>query len=463
MSDYSQVMAVNQEKADRPKQTLGFLFGYGIGDFGLNIYWNSLSLILVFWYADVAGLSPHTASFVFSIGLAWDAISDPIVASFAERHRSRFGSYRPFILFGSFALGLSFLLLFWIPPLNGFVLIVYFVFANVLFRTCYTLVAVPYSALSSRLTYDSRTRAELSGTRMIFAFLGMLAITSLWFPLSRYFGGGEESSPTGFFIAAGCGAIAATAALCICFLMTRERPPLGKHPAKRENYGRAYLQALKSNDALRILLVVIFLNSAAGASFLIPLAFYLEANQTIFAQKEVVMTAYALATLFALPLWTFIIRNIGKKRVWYIACMWSSLSMLHLFFFGPILVSEVPLQVVLIGIGSGAFAILVWAIIPDTVEYGQHKSGSRAEGPVFGTVLLIQKTSGSVTALMVGTMLTYVGYDSTMELQTLEVAENLGKFLSLTPAVLLILSAFVIMKLPVNKKVHARIVDELSA
>lgn len=439
------------------------LLGYGLGDFGLNIYWNSLSLILVFWYADVVGVDPRTAGLIYFVGLIWDAISDPIVASIASRNRSRYGAYRPFILYGGVGLSLTFCLLFWGPPLEGAVLAIYLAAVHIVFRTSYTLVAVPYAALSSRITFSSEERTELSGFRMGFAFLGLLIISGAWFPLSRFFGAGDESDPNGHFITACIGAVLALAALGICFLTTKERTLPGDRFPDDASPLKSFVDALRTNNALRVLLIVIMLQSAAISSFSIPLAFYLEANEALLAQKETVMTAYAIATLLAVPFWTIMGRRFSRRFLWVLASAWVAIWGSTFMFFGPWVVAGLPLNIVLTGAGFGGFGVLIWAIIPDTVEYGQFVSGKRAEGPVFGTVLLVQKTSSGIVGLAVGMMLSWVGYDAALPVQTDLVASNIGKFLVLTPSILLVLSSLIILKLPLNKGLHARMVDKLSS
>lgn len=240
--------------------------GYGVGDFGLNIYWNSLSLVLLFWYAEVVGLTPQVAGLIYFAGTTWDAASDVLVANLSSRTRSRFGTYRPHILFGGVALGATFVLLFWVPPFEGTALIVSLTAAHILFRTVYTVVAVPYSALASRLTYSSVERTTYSGVRMFFAFGGLVTVSSLWFPLVRAFGDGSDVSAPGFLAAATAGAVVATFALGICFAGTREKPPLGRHVETRWN---DFLPAVRANRALRLLLVLIFLQSGAVASVMI--------------------------------------------------------------------------------------------------------------------------------------------------------------------------------------------------
>ena len=421
-----------------------------------------LSLILVFWYSDVVGLQPQTAGLIYLIGSFWDAISDPIMASIAERNRSKYGTYRPFILYGGLLLGLAFCLVFWIPPLEGKMLVVYLIITHVLFRTCYTLVAVPYSSMSARLTFNSFERTKLSSVRMMFAFVGLLTVSSLWFPLTRWFGEDNTTLDQSFFYTAVVGSVVASVALLFCFLLTRELVPPGHEEGTKANWLKSFSKAIRSNRALRVLLLIVFLQSGAYASLRIPLAFYVEANSFQFAKIEVIMTAFAVTILVSIPIWTYLTGTVGKKKVWSLACGWVVLCGLHFLLFQPVVIGGVPVQIVLSGAGFGAFAVLIWAIIPDTIEYGQFAYGERAEGAVFGSVLLAQKVSSGIMGLIVGSVLSWIGYDPALQRQTLDVAEDLGVFLALVPGALLILSAITMMRLPLNKEIHAKIVDQLS-
>ncbi len=439
------------------------LAGYGIGDFGLNIYWHSLSLILTFWYVEVVGLDPKVAGWIYALGLLWDAISDPVIASIAAANRSRFGIYRPFLLFGSLVLGASFSLLFWRPPLEGWLLLVALIGSGILFRTCYTLVAVPYSALSARLTFSSDERAELSGVRMFFAFCGMLCVMTFAFPVSRMLGEGDTAySSTGFFLAATVGACLATCALVACFFFTQERPPPGREEVNRGWNLRTFILAFRNNAALRSLMLLLLVNSAAGSILNISMLFYITANAGDFAAKEVILSTYGIATLAGTPIWTILARSIGKRRCWLAATILTAVSGLWLFAQGPFLISGVPVQIIAFGFANCAFAIIIWALIPDTVEYGQHAYGRRDEGAVFGSSLFVQKASGGLTGLGVGYLLSAIGYQADQKAQSAETANALGQFIALVPPALLFIASIALFLMPLTRDLHARIVDELS-
>lgn len=438
------------------------LAGYGLGDFGLNIYWHSLSLILVFWYAEVVGLDPKLAGWIYALGLLWDAVSDPLVASIAATNRSKHGVYRPFILFGSFGLGASFCLLFWHPPLEGWFLFAALLAAAMIFRTAYTIVAVPYSALSARLTFSSVERAELSGVRMFFAFCGMLCVTAFFFPFSRWVEAQGSTQDTGFLLVAALGASIATLALVTCFAFTREKPPLGGQAIEGGWNLKSFKEAFVRNSALRLLLVVLFFNSAAGASVAIVMAFYIEANSSIFANKEVIMSSYAVATILGTPVWTVLARWLGKKKCWYLGTVLTVAAGFWLLMSGPFVIAGVPVQLIVYGFALPSFAIIIWVLIPDTVEYGQFGYGKRDEGAVFGSSLFIQKASGGLTGLAVGYLLSGIGYNPERDIQTAQTAAVLGDFIAIAPALLLATASITLFLMPLSRDLHARIVDELS-
>ena len=454
-------MSADQERVGYHKFKM--LAGYGVGDFGLNIYWNSLSIWLVFWYTDVVGIAPETAGLIFLIGTVWDAFTDPIVAGASERVKSRFGTYRPFLLFGGPVLGIAFVLLFWVPPFSGPSLIVCLILVAILFRTAYTLVAIPYAAMSSRLTYQSVLRTELSGMRMFFAFSGLLAVSFFFPPLARFFSGGDDYGASGFQTVVAIGSFAATFAILLCFIFTKEQPipqPAAQDSIKK---GNALWSQFRQNKALVLLLSVIFFQSGASAALMISLVFFVEANNEIFAAKEFVLTAFALSTMIGVPFWTLFARKIGRKKAWIISSFAVFVAGVHMLIFGPIVIIGIPSQLVVFGFSVGAFAVLLWSFIPDAVEYGQLKSGQRSEGLVFGSVLVVQKVTGGLMGVLVTQVLATIGYNSESVHQDVEVGQGLIIFLSICPAVMLGLSVAPICFLPLNRHIHTEIVEQLSA
>ena len=112
------------------KLTLKTRIGYGIGDISICLYWSGVGLYLLYFYTDVVGISPALAGVIYGIGMMWDALTDPFMGYLAERTRTKWGVYRPYILFGNLPLAISFFLLFWVPPYEGTTLFVILLLIN---------------------------------------------------------------------------------------------------------------------------------------------------------------------------------------------------------------------------------------------------------------------------------------------------------------------------------------------
>ena len=157
--------------------------GFTLGDYACNIYWQSLSLFLLFFYTDVVGLSAATAGWIYMVASIWDGAIDPLIGAVADRTRSRFGRYRPYILFGAVPLGLSFCLLYYKPPFQGTGLVVWLLATHILLRTTYAILNIPFMSLNARMTTSSSERSTLAGFRMLFATLAGLTVA---IPRSRW-------------------------------------------------------------------------------------------------------------------------------------------------------------------------------------------------------------------------------------------------------------------------------------
>jgi len=430
--------------------------GYGVGDFGMNLFWNSLSLLLIYWYTNVVRIEPATAGLIFFIATVWDAVTDPVMAVMAERTNTRWGSYRPYLVFGGVALGLSFMLLFWAPPFTGVVLFIALLGSHLLFRTMYTLVSIPYSALTSRITSDSRDRTLLSCLRMLFAFLGLLTVSAFAFPIIRFWGDGEDTSKSGFVVFAGlCGVVAA---ICyfVTFLSTREEPVTAQPVQKdlRSFFAEMRVFALQ-NHAMHTMLIMIFAHSSAYLIFASTITFFIESNESVRLSKEQILAANGLTTMLSVPIWTVIAHQIGKRKTWAIAGVIASSAGFHLAIFGPVFAYGYVVHFIFISAATGGFALLVWSMIPDIIEYGEWKIGIRSESAVYGIGLFVQKLAIGVAGLLVGVILQLIGYAPQLSIGAdAGIGRDVQIVTGLVPAILWALSIFTVSRHPISKANH---------
>ncbi|MCY4565802.1 MAG: glycoside-pentoside-hexuronide (GPH):cation symporter, partial [Gammaproteobacteria bacterium] len=197
--------------------------GYGIADFGINLYFISAMTYLLYFYTDVFGLSAAAAAGVMGVARLVDAVTDPMMGGIAERTRSRWGRLRPYLLFGALPLAALAVLTFTVPVLDYLGKLWWAYITYTAFGIAYTVVSIPYSALTASLTSDHDERTVLSTIRMACAFGGGLVVSGITWDLVGWF----DSEAEGYRWSMLLYAVAATALLWITFAMTRERiqPP----------------------------------------------------------------------------------------------------------------------------------------------------------------------------------------------------------------------------------------------
>lgn len=442
---------------DRPdtKASLGFRrrFGYGAGDFGLNLFFTTAGLYLLFYYTEVLELPPATAGWVFAAALIWDALFDPLMGYVANRTRSRWGRYRPYILFGAIPLAASWVLMFLPTGYTGTALVVFAIATHVLFRTIYAIVSMPFLALSAVLTTDSKERSMLTAYRMCGAFAAGIFIAVATLPLVNLFGGGQE----GFLKVAVLYGSVGAGVLFFVFANTHEEaisieaPP---DPTMGE-----MLHMLRRNRAFWLVCGGMLAGSAGGTFMSKSLPYYFK---YAFEREDLIPAALAIMALsmaFTIPLWTWIMTRWSKRAGWAIGILLSLFSF-PLLWWAPN--STVFLAVLVIfGAGSGAGAIGFWSMMPDTVEYGTWRSGVRAEGAIFGFVSLIQKASLGLAAAGLGELLGLIGYRANV-VQSPATLLGLKAVMLGAPVALYVIALAFIVLYPITPVLHARLLKALA-
>jgi len=442
------------------KITNRLIAGYGVGDFAMNLYWSGTAFFLLYWYTDVAGLPNEVAGFLFFIGSAWDAVTDPAMGIIAERTRTQWGRYRPYILLGSIPLAASFVLLLWVPPLEGMALTGMLIFAHLLFRTMYTVVGVPYSALSARLTHNSQDRTKLSGVRMIAASSGGLAISAAAFPMVHWLGDGNEAS--GFFQLGILAGLLAIAVHVVCFLNTTE-PDLGEQGEAEPVVGLKDIAAMvRANTPFVLIFFSVLLFSSAavlmGKNTLYIVKYALEAHD----RQHIVVLTTGITSLCMIPIWTWIAHRIGKRKTWLIATAIGAGGLLALYGMGVSTFERFVLHMFVIQLGMSAFGMLFWSMLPDTVEYGQWKTGIRSEAIVFGFTTFAQKVSIGIAGWILGFLLTWTGYESNAA-QSQETLDGILMIMTLIPTALILLASTLVWRYPIETELHDEIVRAIDA
>jgi GPH family glycoside/pentoside/hexuronide:cation symporter len=440
-----------------PNLSLARKLGFTVGEYACNLYWQSLSLFLLFFYTDAVGLSAATAGLIYMIASIWDGAIDPVMGAIADRTRSRYGRYRPYLLFGSVPLALCFALLYYNPPLSGTALTLWLLATHILFRTSYTVLSIPFTSLNARVTSSSNERATLAGLRMIFATLAGLTIAACTQPLVARFGGDTHQ---GFLKAAALFGLVATVIFPLVFLAVRE-PRFNddeRSPARMSDYWRA----IRSNRAFWVVMITVtcavICATALGKSLLYYFKYYLHDE----AGARVAMSWVAALGLVIIPIWMFVTRLIGKRLTWFVA---TAIALLGLLYFALTDIrSSTAMTVFLVYMQIGTLGLLLtfWSMLPDTVEYGEWRSGVRTEAFVFGLGQFFLKVALGVGAGLFGVALDLVGYVPNVP-QTPGTLAGLKYIMLVLPATGLTLGGIVMLFYPLKHGVHETIVEQLAS
>ena len=437
--------------------TLKTRIGYGIGDIAICLYWSGVGLYLLYFYTDVVGISGSLAGLIYFIGMAWDAATDPFMGYIAERTRTKWGVYRPYLLFGNVPLALSFVLLFWVPPLEGSSLFFFLLFANLLHRTCFTLVSVPFSSLTPRITSDSQERTNLTGFRMLGAQTGTNLMALLAFPIIFWVGGDDESM--GFIVLASVAGITAIFIHSITFITVKE--PDNDQGIERVGGSLAdAARAIGKNKPFWLVFSATLIVGITTIFFGNNLIYYTKYALDLHEHQGTILFTSGIVAFLSIPIWWIISNRLGKKITWLISSTLTLSSLILFYFYDIKTLNELLFLVAFIGFGSGAGGILFWSMLPDTIEYGEVLTGVRSESSLYGFMTFAQKGSIAIAVLILGWVLDAIGYQANQAMSEGTIY-NMKIIMTLIPILGISCSLIIIYFYPIDSKMHKDLLRQL--
>ena len=420
-------------------------FGYAVGDFGINLYFISTMTWLMAFYTDVVGLAPFVVAGIFFVARLIDAFTDPLIGLLAERTQSRWGRMRPWLLFGTLPLGFIAVLTFSSPDtdMNGKIIWAYVTY--VLFGVIYTVVTIPYSALTASISPDYDFRTKLSTQRMACAFGGGWIVSVGAQPFVGMFG---EDQTLGWQVLLAIFALIASGVLFISFWTTEEEV------LPREGQKITLKQSVSSVFSNPPLLIVIGIFCCGMFSFTVrqSLAFYYFKYNV--GQPDLVPFFFASTLglmIVGLAVVPSIASRFGKDGALFIGAGITILSSFGFYFTEPTSVGWVFLWGILVALGGTPIAVMGWAMMPDTIEYAEEKLGVRADGSVYSMSSLFQKIAKAVGGSGVALGLGVVGYVANQP-QTLETLNGIQTMFTLAPAAIMVPLIALAWFYPLDKK-----------
>ena len=430
--------------------------GYGSGDFAFNLYWQGISLYLFYFYTDVLGLPNVLAGMIYAIGSLWDAVTDPAMGYVAERTRSRWGRYRPYLLFTPIPLAMSYLLLFWSPNTTSIPLLVTMALgAQLIFRAVFTIGSTPYSSLMARMTRSSKDRAGMAGARMVFAYFGSFTVVIL----AGYLLEIADNDRQGFLYLAMISGLLASLVLWACFAICKE-------PAENPSQDAAPLTLKTTYHSMRqntpfLIAFAAILTMVTGATVISKTALYVfEYEMGNRAAGNMAMVYFTLFGFIAIPFWTWVTLKTSKRFVWMAGSGVTTLGLLALWFNPAHSVEQMQLNYLVISLGVGAYGVTFWGMVPDTVEYGEWRTGVRVESMIFGSITFAQKAAVAMSAIILGLLLDAIGYQAGA-VQSAETITGLRAVVVFVPLAGVLVSVAIMYFYPLSPQRHAEIVADI--
>ncbi|MCM2678702.1 MFS transporter [Echinimonas agarilytica] len=416
--------------------------GYGLGDFASSMFWKMFSVYLLIFYTDVFGISAAAVGTMFLLTRIWDTANDPVMGVIADRTQSKYGKFRPFLLWGAIPFAVAGVLTFTTPDFTADGKLVYAYITYTLMMMAYTAVNVPYASLLGVMSSKSSDRTSLASYRMVFAFAGSIFAFVLVDPLTQFFTGisGEDNPQLGWMLTMVVYGCIASLLFYTTFSWTKERvsPPKTQTTSLRSD-----LKNLMGNKPWFILLgaalATLIFNSMRDGAAVFYFKYFVQAPDiSLFGLSVGLITAYLVvgqaANIIGVLLAQPISERIGKRNTFMYA-MFLAAVLSCLFFFLD--ASEVMLILLLqIGVSACAGIVfpLLWSMYADIADYSEYQTGRRSTGLIFSSSSFSQKMGWTLGGALTGWTLAYFGYEANAE-QTELAKEGLRYMVSFLPAV----------------------------
>ena len=419
--------------------------GYGIGDMAINFTFASLGMYVVYFYTDVVGIAAAVVGTLMLFSRSFDGVIDVCVGALVDKTHSRWGKTRPWLLFGCVPMAVLTVLLFAVPTNASETVKVIYIFVSYnLLMVAFSSIAIPFGTLNSLVTQDQGQREKFNLTRMFLAQIGVIIVTNLTLPLVHVFGNMQISWVWTYAVLGGLGVIL----LLTVFKTQRERV---QTPHKEKIPFGTSLRAWSKNKYWFLafgFFVIWSVMYALTQGSLIYYSKYILGSEGYVGVLTIAYLAPAMALLLVCPK---LYERFGKTKVLIAA---SALSIIAYIL--PMLMpgnfTFIMFTQIIKGIGYGPMLGAVWALFPDTIEYGYAKTGVRNEGLLYSGGSLGQKIGVGVGTALTGWVLGWGGYDGTKAVQSQNAINSIYQIYVWIPIALLIVGIVILCFYDIDKK-----------
>jgi len=424
---------------------------------GFNFYWANIATFLMIFYTDVFGISAAAAgSMLFAIKIV-NAFTDPVIGAVADRTSTRFGKFRPYLVWMAIPLAAAGVLTYTTPDLDEQGKLIWAYGTYLLMMVCYTGINIPYNALSGVMSGDPQERSTLNGLRFVFAFGGSTLVTAATPSLVKWLGAGNER--LGWQLTMVLWGVAATCLFTVTFFNTRER--IAPSPAQRTNVRQDVKDLTRNRPWLvlfflaLIIMITITLRTSTAAYYF---KYYVERPDLMAA----FVPAYMMAAAAGASLTPVMTRFIDKKLLMMILMSATGALSIAFFFIPKDQVWLMFALQIVIGLVLGPKSPLAFSMYADTADYNEWRTGRRATAMTFAAATFSQKLGTALAAVVMGWVFTALGYVANTT-QTPESKTGIVMLISFIPAVFAFLAVAVMMFYKLDNRTLAQVQVDLAA
>lgn len=420
--------------------------GYGLGDTASHFVWDMVGFWILIFYTDTFGISAAVAGTIMLIARVWDMVSDPLMGVIADRTNTRWGKFRPYILWMAIPYSVLAVLTFSTPDFGETGKILYAGITYFLLMTVFTAINLPYSSLGAVMTSDSYERAGLNSYRFVFAFVGQLIVTGSALFLAQYFGNGDNAK--GYQYTLMLFATISFVLFMITFRVTKERvePPKEQISNLKED-----LKNLFKNKPWVILFFVGIISFVMFAMQNLTIAYYFKYYIGQESDVQLFNVIGTIALIIAIPASKPLAKKFGKRNVFLASSLISGLFFMSLYLPGKQDITTIYVLNILAKMTYAPAVPLLWTMIADTADYSEWKYNRRSTGLVFSSATFAQKAGWGIGGALAGWILALYQFVPNVE-QTETSITGIKLMISIFPGILYMSSAILLFFYNIDHK-----------
>jgi sugar (glycoside-pentoside-hexuronide) transporter len=437
--------------------SFGEKFGYGLGDMAANFVFQAMLALQLDFYTHTFGLTPAQAGTLFLVVGLGVACLNPVMGVIADRTNTRWGKFRPWLIWTALPFGVIGVLTFTTPNISPAAKIIYAWTTYILLRVIYTVNNVPYASLTAVMTSDPDERTSIASYRQMFANSAGFIVASLAIPMVRFFGHGNDA--LGYQLTMGLLSALSVIFFVIAFFATKER--IQPDPQQKSDLGRDLSDLFKNRPWVVLFLATLFYFAAIviRGNVMLPYFRFVAGNVDLYAW----FNGFGLAALLAgVACSTAVSARVGKRQLFIASMFLAGVFNTALMFISPTATVVVIATEVLRQFSFGLSGPILWAMMGDVADYGEWKTGRRASGTVTSGVVFALWAGLAVGGAVAGWLFTLYGFISGAAEQTAHAQSGILLTASVWAGLAFFATAVCLLFYPISREMNQKIALELA-